>query len=377
MHLTLHLTRNCNLRCDYCYAEPQKSDVMSLETGQKAMRLGLKRNMGSCGVIFFGGEPLLAKDRIFELVEFGRNIEKAKEGLFHFKITTNALLLDEAFLEFACREQMLVAMSFDGIKQANDQHRKTADGRESFDLLLPKLRMLLDARPYSSILMVVNPDTVKHLVDSVSFLLDEGARYIIVSLNYAGQWDEESLAALEKQYKKLAKLYIKWTRMGKKFYLSPFEVKIALHINEANANSLRCDLGMRQLSVDPDGYLYPCVQFTKAGGQSQWCIGDVDNGIAPQAWTRIRKAATKPKEHCEKCALNKRCFHTCACLNWQAAGSIETVCPVLCRHEQILVPIADSVGEALFSQRNSEFINKHYNDAYPMLSLLEDQLSSA
>lgn len=377
MHLTLHLTRNCNLRCDYCYAKPEASEVMSLETGQKAMKLGLKRNFGSCGVIFFGGEPLLAKDRIFELVEFGRNLQKNKEGLFHFKITTNGLLLDEEFLEFACRQEMLIAMSFDGIGQVQDMHRTTADGRKTFDLLLPKLRMLLDARPYSSILMVVNPDTARYLCESVSFLLDTGARYIIVSLNYAGQWNEDSFAILEQQYKKLGKLYIKWTEMGKKFYLSPFEVKISLHVNESQSDCLRCDLGMRQLSVDPQGNLYPCVQFTRAGGQSQWCMGNVDDGIDSQAWAKIRKAATKPKENCPECALNKRCFHTCACLNWQTTGSVETVSPVLCRHEQILMPIADQVAETLYAKRNHEFINKHYNDAYPMLSLLEDQLSSA
>jgi uncharacterized protein len=377
MHLTLHLTRNCNLRCDYCYAKPESSETMSLETGQKAMRLGLERNAGSCGIVFFGGEPLLAKDRIYELVEFGRSIEKARQGMFHFKITTNALLLDDNFLEYACKENMLVAMSFDGIKQANDAHRKTSDGRLTFDMLLPRLRMLLEARPYSSVLLVVNPDTAKYLAESVSFLFDEGVRYLIISLNYAGAWDEQSMAVLEGQYKRLAKLYIKWTRMGRKFYLSPFEVKIALHVKNDEADCLRCDLGMRQLSVDPAGYLYPCVQFTRAGADSPWCIGDVHNRINPQAWLRIRQAAIKPKEPCAGCAVNSRCFHTCACLNWQTTGAIETPCPVLCRYEKMLIPIADKVAETLYSLRSCEFISKHYNDAYPLLSLLEDQLSGA
>jgi uncharacterized protein len=377
MHLTLHLTRNCNLRCDYCYAKPRTSETMSLETGQKAMLLGLERNFGSCGVVFFGGEPLLAKDRIYELVDFGRNIEQKRRGLFHFKITTNALLLDENFLEYACRENMLIAMSFDGTGKANDAHRKTADGRPTFDMLMPKLRMLLAARPYSSIMLVVNPDTAEYLAESVGFLFDEGVRYLIISLNYAGKWDEQSMAVLEGQYKLLAKLYVKWTRMGRKFYLSPFEVKIALHVKNDEADCLRCDLGMRQLSVDPEGYLYPCVQFTHAGVQSQWCIGDVNNGINPQAWLQVRRAAIKPKMPCVECAVNSRCFHTCACLNWQTTGRIDIPSPVLCRYEKMLIPIADQVAEKLYSLRNTEFINKHYNDAYPVLSLLEDQLSGA
>ena len=40
MHLTLHLTRACNLRCDYCYAPPQGDAGMSLDVGRDALRLG-------------------------------------------------------------------------------------------------------------------------------------------------------------------------------------------------------------------------------------------------------------------------------------------------------------------------------------------------
>jgi hypothetical protein len=52
------------------------------------------------------------------------------------------------------------------------------DGSRSFDVLYPRLKLLLAARPYSSVLMVVNPDTIAYLCDSVSFLVDEGFRYM-------------------------------------------------------------------------------------------------------------------------------------------------------------------------------------------------------
>jgi uncharacterized protein len=48
---------------------------------------------------------------------------------------------------------------------------------------------------------------------------------------------------------------------------------------------------------------------------------------------------------------------------------------VLCRHEQLLLPIADRVAETLFRERNPHFLHKHYNAAYPLLSLIEDTLS--
>ena len=152
-------------------------------------------------------------------------------------------------------------------------------GRGTFELLLPRLRLLLAARPYSSVMMVVNPDTAAHLTESVEFLLEEGARYLIVSLNHAGPWTEETLEILRAEYEKLAQRYVAWTRAGRKFYLSPFEVKLSSHINRHCYHKDRCELGRRQLSVDPDGWLYPCVQFVKGGPASRWCIGHVGTGV--------------------------------------------------------------------------------------------------
>ncbi|MFC1782861.1 radical SAM protein [Planctomycetota bacterium] len=280
-------------------------------------------------------------------------------------------------MKFANQQDIIIAMSLDGIRSVHDAHRLLPDGKGTFDLLLSRLKLLLEAKPYASVIMVVNPDTVASMTDSVTFLLDQGVRYLIVALNYAGPWDDESLKILEQQYHKLAKLYIKWTQKGKKFYLSPFEVKIASHINYHKADTLRCDCGTRQLSVDPNGYLYPCVQFTAAGPQSPWCIGSVSNGIDSTALQRICSYKKKINHTCKNCAIEKRCLHTCACLNWQTTGSLTKISPVLCQHERILTPIADQVGETLYAQRNKQFIQKHYNDAYPLLSLLEDHLSGA
>ena len=46
------------------------------------------------------------------------------------------------------------------------------------------------------------------------------------------------------------------------------------------------------------------------------------------------------------------------------------------RHEQLLMPIADRVGRQLYRERNPLFLHKHYNAAYPVLSLLEDTLAA-
>jgi hypothetical protein len=37
-----------------------------------------------------------------------------------------------------------------------------------------------------------------------------------------------------------------------------------------------------------------------------------------------------------------------------------------------MIPIADGVGRSLYRKRDPIFLHKHYNAAYPVLSLLED-----
>jgi len=376
VHLTLHLTTACNMRCGYCYAPPRAGPVMSAETGRAVLAFGAVMNPGrSCGIIFFGGEPLLCRPLIEDLVGDARKREAEGQGRFHFKITTNGLLLDEAFLEFAVREDLLVGMSMDGIAAAHDCHRRDPGGAPTFERLLPNLRLLLAARPYSSVLTVISPETVAHVAESVQFLVELGVRYLVISLNYAGPWTEETLEELRCQLERLGELYLTWTREGRKFYLSPFEMKLASHVKGADARCLQCELGMRQLSVDPDGYLYPCVQFTRTGPEGPWCLGHVKTGVDEKRRTRLRDASQREKKPCAQCAIRTRCNHTCGCLNWQTTGDVARVSPVLCRFEQMLLPIADRVGETLYAERNPHFIQKHYNPAYPVLSLMEDVLA--
>jgi hypothetical protein len=38
----------------------------------------------------------------------------------------------------------------------------------------------------------------------------------------------------------------------------------------------------------------------------------------------------------------------------------------------MLIDISDRLGNLLYRRRDSRFIQKHYNPAYPLLSLMED-----
>lgn len=368
MHFTLHLSDACNLACRYCYAK-QGASTMTTEIVHAAIDLAARSDQ-NCGIIFFGGEPLLCRDLIYDAVAYGE-APGARNARFHYKITTNGMLLDDEFLQYSLAHEVFIALSHDGVQASHDANRVTASGAGTYAVLEPIARKLIRARPYATVLMTVARNTVRHYTRSVEYLYSLGFRYLICSLDYAGDWDEQSLAELKRQYGKLAEFYREKTLQEEKFYLSPFEVKISSHIHGDSYCAERCELGKKQISVAPDGTLYPCVQFV---GDRQYAIGDVWSGIDDQKRLWLYTLNESEKESCGDCAIKGRCNHHCACLNKQSTGDLRRVSPVLCAHERILLPIVDALAEDLYKKRAAMFIQKQYNDMFPLISLTEDRL---
>jgi uncharacterized protein len=368
MHYTLHLTDECNMACRYCYVR-QNTHYMTLETAKAAVDLAAEAG-GHSGIIFFGGEPLLCRELIYETVAYAEQAQKGKHARFHYKVTTNGLLLDDEFLRYSAAHEVFIALSHDGIREAHDLNRIRRDETGTFGQLEQTARDLLKYRPYAPVLMTVAPNTVAYYARSVKYLYELGFRYIICSIDYAGAWTDELLRMLKKQYKLLAAFYKELTLREEKFYLSPFEVKLSSHIRKDSYCAERCELGKKQLSVSPGGKLYPCVQFV---GEEAYCIGDVRSGIDEAKRLRLYRLNEQERDTCVGCAVKGRCNHFCACLNKQATGDLRKVSPVLCAHERILLPIADTLAEDLYKKRSAIFIQKQYNDMFPLLSLMEDK----
>ena len=111
MHLTLHLTGRCNLRCRYCYADPARRGH-ELRDGAGGRRSGGGAHAEvlpdqSVGLIFFGGEPLLSVTSSRSWCATAAGFEGQD---FHFKMTTNGTLLDEAVPDRPRHSEVFVAL---------------------------------------------------------------------------------------------------------------------------------------------------------------------------------------------------------------------------------------------------------------------------
>ena len=375
MHYTLHLTNACNLACHYCYVHKLAPRYMTMETARAVVDMAAVPG-ASVGLSFFGGEPLLCKDIIRGTVAYAQAVGTEKGCAFYFKLTTNGMLLDDDFLHFCTDNRIMVALSLDGTQAAHDTHRLMAGGGGSYARVEAAAKRLLKYQPYACAMMVVNPDTIQWYADGVKRLHDLGYQYYICSLNYeqAAVWTDAHMDELARQFSRLSEMYIDWTLAEEKFYFSPFEVKMRSHIDGDRYCEQRCQLGIRQLSVDTDGHLYPCVQFV---GEDEYAIGDVHGGIDETRRKALYLKAEQTSGACAGCAIQERCNHHCGCLNKQATGDINGVSPVLCAHERLALEAADRTAEALFAKSSSLFLQKQYNDMYPLISLIEDKTSAS
>jgi uncharacterized protein len=355
---------------------------MSREVAFAAARLGMestfsdktrKSDKSQSGLLFYGGEPLLERNLIYDVVKFTQSIKKKTEHIFYYKITTNGTLLDEKFLKFAEKNKITIAFSHDGLAQ--DECRLFHDGSGSFAVLEEKIPLLLKFQPYAVAMSVVDPSTVHRAAETVNFLYEKGFRYITVGVNYCktAPWTRDKLAVFESEYNKIAQMYIDLTMAEKKVYISAFDMKILSHLKGENYNSDRNIMAMNQPSVAPNGKIYYASKYLN---DAAFEIGDVFCGIDKEKQKNISRLGMQLFEPCNICAIKSRCNYAYDNLRFEKTY-VSDATPVQCAHEQLLTPIADRVAETLFENKSELFIHKHYNEMYPILSLAEESARGA
>ncbi len=373
MDLTLHLTTHCNLRCGYCdLRHRQGSERMSAETGRQAVDLLLEREDEAPTLFFYGGEPLLEEPLVRELTLYGRQRASQLDQRLSLGMTTNGTLLSDDFLHFAREQRIHVALSCDGTREAHDAHRRDARGRGSWEVVDEALHRMLAVLPYAPVRSTLTPEAVPYLPDSFDYLVDAGVRTLIWSVDFTSPWTPESMAALGAAYQEIGRRYTRRMAHEERFYFSPIDGKLSSHIRQGRRVRHQCDVGQRQVSVAPDGTLVPCVEWVSDQLDPSWVIGHVSRGFDEEARASVRCRVKAPRTECLGCSYAHRCLHWCSCLNFRTAGDPARVAPVVCAHEQTLIPVVDKLGAELYAQKNPMFIQKHYNELYPFLSLLED-----
>lgn len=170
--LVLKVASRCNLNCTYCYMynlgdmtyknQPKIMsddivDAILIKTKNHCINHGLKDFV----FIFHGGEPLLCGIDFFQ-----KFIDKAHDVLLpevlpYFTLQTNAVLIDNEWVNFFNENNVTVCCSLDGYKEVNDKNRVYHNGKGSFDDILKGINILKEddvIKDQLNVLSVLNLD---------------------------------------------------------------------------------------------------------------------------------------------------------------------------------------------------------------------------
>ncbi len=361
--LCLHIAHDCNLACQYCFAEEGeyhgRRALMSFEVGKKALDFlvansGSRRNLE---VDFFGGEPLMNWEVVKQLVEYGRSIEEANNKKFRFTLTTNGVLLNDDILDFVNKEMGNIVLSTDGRKEVHDRMRPFRNGKGSYDLIMPKFKKVADSRNQTN--YYVRGTFTHYNLDfsnDVLSLADQGFKQISVEPVVASPEDAyalrtEDLPQIFEEYDKLAVEMIKREKEGRGFNF--FHFMIDLTGGPCVYKRLSgCGSGTEYLAVTPWGDFYPCHQFV---GNEDFLLGNVDDGIVRKnICEEFKQCNVYSKPKCKDCFAKLFCSGGCAANSYNFHGNINDSYEVGCEMERKRVECAIMIKAALADAQDEE-----------------------
>ena len=328
---SLHIiipTLRCNFTCKYCYAYRRGEDDhgydMTDETLDKTVDFIFKTPANSIAIEFSGGEPLLRFDLVKRAVLRAEKLKEETGKIIDYAIVTNAVFLDEEKLKFIRKYQIGICLSFDGVKEVHDFHRKiTKDPKKStYEIVKKKMKWLKEDKKYPFVFAI--PVITNYSFKKWKGIIDE---YIKLDLNvYRFKYISHFGFASEKKV---------WKDLSYdpedfvKFWKRTIMYIIKLHKNGVKTTEniltyilrkliqqdpgfaemqIPCGATIGQIVYDYDGSIYPCDE---ARTMPEFKIGSVHESsyrdVLTHSTTKAMVSSSSLVESCYNCAYYPFC----------------------------------------------------------------------
>jgi uncharacterized protein len=314
-------THACNLACKYCYQGHGDvlSNTMSEETVRRTIEF-IKKNAADTkrlAVNFYGGEPLLYPDIIFEITEEVHRFAEEQGMEFKVSMTSNGTLFTEDIVKKLTRYSHEVQITLCGPKEVHDTIRVDKQGHGTYDTLMDVIALF----EKHHIMFHVRVDVDQSNYDAVDALLDDlntrGFKGFYIAFCPIGEdvcYKEMEVDIKEVDPASLARLFK--LAHDKGFKTNP----ITIHNFVEGCSALLDSF----LAVDPYGDIYKCIAAPNYTEHKLGTIDD-DGDLADMnysvycAWT-LRDPLRI--EECVKCKFSPICGGGCALAAYAKHGRI-------------------------------------------------------
>ena len=317
-------TQACNLRCTYCYQDAKVARPRELSTAEARGLVDQVLDAGAAAFVITGGEPFSRRD-LLDVASYSKS-----RGL-RTNVITNGHFIQARNISAVAETFDLVTISLDhGIPEHHDRHR----GQGSW----------------------------KHAVDAIDLLVNAG-----VSVDVNSVLSRLGLRDVDELFQFVASRRIGQHRVTPQFpmgrgasardhELTPDEIlELSDRIHSAISRSehgrgpnvktegeyskkgqLRshCGAGLSEVSVDPEGWVYPCklLQYSQFRAQN---IRDAplkaiyDNNVMLQ---NIRSSTTENLQPCRTCIIKNHCGGGCRGIQFSFTNEYIKANPLFCAY---------------------------------------------
>lgn len=295
----IRVTKRCNLRCPYCYAEDaSKAGDMSDE--QLWELLDICDREGILAITWTGGEPLI-RDCFLSIVR-----ETHLRGIRQ-TILTNGTLLDRVLMDRFPKNNLNFQISLNNVWTNMDDCRSVIKNaatlfHSGYDVLLQAILEEVPIEIYADLLEVL----VAMQIPSIKFGIK-----IPVGAAASDNWSKyensimlliPKLISLREQYRSRIKI------------LYQFD-KATFHFTGLPRRFLMCEAGTTQIYIDNNGDAYPCPLLKS---YSEMKCGNVFDTDWVEIWNSFPMEALRSIGECSDCNYN--CKVWCRALKYSTDG---------------------------------------------------------
>ncbi len=333
----LHVTNQCNLRCDYCYL--RKNDgALDLDTGRRAIdavfRSATRHHLGRVKLKYAGGEASLNAKTLLSLHDY------AAEQACRLNISLNAVLLSngvalsQSLIRALRGRGIQVMISLDGVGSAHDAQRKFPNGHGSFVAVARTLDRLQVQGVTPFISLTVSARNLDGLPDAVAYLLERDlpfGLYFYRENECSGhrhdlRFEEERLIqAMDSAFDVIEANLPRRSLLGSMVDLASF---VAPHRRT-------CGVGQNYLVIDQRGMVSKCQMEVERPVTS--IAAEDPLGVVQTDQIGLQNPPVDEKEDCRDCIWRYGCTGGCPLATYRATGRYDVKSPN-CRIYQALYP---------------------------------------
>lgn len=266
------VSRDCLLRCKYCYLHKSKDKTYDLDSIIKNLDNFLY-TVDSEGVVFsLYPEPWVNISRTEEIItrilEILPNHPQFMNN-FMFMLGTCGVGLDKPIpvLE-KILDHVSLSVSIDGTKEHHDLYRVFPNGKGSHDLVVNNIKTYQEKYGIYSTKVTIGPDTIKYIYESTLYLWNEvNITSVYMNVVFEDLWGTQYkklqyLNEFEQQLQKLTDYIIKEKIWKTKFTSIVSNIYIKdISFPSEKLNRTYCGAAVMR-SIDSDGSIYPCFRLS-------------------------------------------------------------------------------------------------------------------